>query len=152
MAEQIIAIDFNSGGHLTLVAGLCLIPLLILGGAMADKPANGRNPFLLFVVVLLYGVIFTFQLYDQFFWITVTEDRTAWIIEYPLSGAHTVKLEDFDKVISVKEAKGARIIISTRDGRVFRSAKISRHRLPVYEEWVRQYKEPPSATKRAPEL
>lgn len=148
--SELIQADFNATGNLVLFSMMCLIPLILY--LAAPKTQQGqRNPWILLPMGLIYAVLFLFQLYDQFLWIEVEPDRSAWRFVYPLSGATTVDPGEFDQVLSVKEAKGARIVISTKDGRVFRSAKVAKHRLPEYEAFIQEYRAPAPALERGEE-
>ena len=135
-------VDFNVRGNIVAALFLMSLPLIVVligmlavrrGRTSAGWRFNRRLHQLPVIVCLaLYSaVIYRQFFYDQFYWLTVTEEG-RWQFEYYLP-SRTVAI-DPATIRDIRAFTGdlwtyrdVRLVIETSGGRVFTSTQVSRH-------------------------
>lgn len=150
------SIHFNPLGNYVAVLFLCALPpLFMLLGHLASMMGWGKSRWafarrfwylpLLVPLFLYYGIIYRWLFYDQFYWITV-KNNGAWELEYSVpSRIKTIMADDISDIQAITgdmwTHRMVRILISTKDGKKYLSAQVSKSDKDYYVNLLKKHKD-----------
>jgi len=149
------SIHFNPMGNYVAALFWCVLPLvIIIIGELRHRKGIGKNKWsfvkrywylpILIPLFLYYGIIYRWLFYDQFYWITVKNNGT-WELEYSVpSRIKTIMADDISDIQAVTgnmwTHRMVRILISTKDGKKYLSAQVSKSDKDYYIKLLKKHK------------